>query len=80
LKIKMSIEMDVTRQIIDEKINEGGSFLFKRLEDEIIQQGGADRVSSDVTVKQYLVFLTYIEILKYNPFTEEYAVMKSKRN
>ena len=76
----MSIEMDVTRQIIDEKINEGGSFLFKRLEDEIIQQGGADRVSSDVTVKQYLVFLTYIEILKYNPFTEEYAVMKSKRN
>jgi hypothetical protein len=76
----MSIEMDVTKQIIDEKINEGISFSLGKLEEEVNQQGGTDRISPDTTIEKYLDLLSCTKVINYNPSSGEYSMPKPKRN
>ncbi|HNZ51815.1 MAG: hypothetical protein BWY36_00723 [Candidatus Diapherotrites archaeon ADurb.Bin253] len=73
----MSIEMDVTKMIINEKLKEEESFSLDELLKDISSQGGSNYVAEDLTVKQYLDTLKEVGLLAYNPSTNRYAVLKN---
>ena len=73
----MSIEMDVTKMIINEKLNEEESFSLDELLKDISSQGGSNYVAEDLTVKQYLDTLKEGGLLSYNPSTNRYTVLKN---
>ena len=72
----MSIQMDVAKQIIDEKISEGGIFSLNELEKEILNQGGALEVAPCITIKDYLGHFEKKGILTYNPEDKTYVVLR----
>lgn len=74
----MSIGMDVAKQIIHEKICEAKDFSLDELEKEIVKEGGVLRVSSGVTVKDYLKILDEAGVIKYNPNNDNYIVFNGK--
>ena len=74
----MSIEMDVAKQIIHEKICEAKEFSLDELQKEIIQEGGVLRVSPGVTIKDYLNILDEAGVVKYNPHDNSYIVFNGK--
>ena len=74
----MSIEMDVAKQIIHERIIEGKDFSLDELEKEIINEGGICRVAPAVTIKDYLKILEEQGAIKYNPYTNNYIVLNGK--
>lgn len=74
----MSIDMNVAKQIIHEKICEAKDFSLDELEKEIVKEGGVLRVSSGVTVKDYLKILDEAGVIKYNPNNDNYIVFNGK--
>lgn len=71
---------DVTKHIIDEKIKEGECFSLNELIEEIRNQGGADKISPDIDIRQYLTLQRNKAILGYNPSTDEYIPLMFNKN
>lgn len=73
----MSIKMDVTKMIVNEKLREEESFSLDELLKEIDTQGGSDHINEEVTVRQYLDTLKEVGLLYYNPLNNSYTVIKN---
>lgn len=70
--------MGVAKQVIDEKIKDKENFSLDEIEKEIIQQGGILRISPGFTVKDYLIILEEMGVVKYNPYDNNYLVFNGR--
>jgi len=80
LKIKMSIKMDVTRLIVNEKIYESERFSLEELNRDIKIQGGGKKIAPGITVQDYLENLQEKGLIKYNPSEKMYVVVSNFLN
>lgn len=71
----MSIKMNVTRMILNEKIKEEETFSLDSLIKEINLQGGSENIFEGLTIKDYLKTLQEMGILSYNYLNNSYTVI-----
>jgi hypothetical protein len=71
----MSIKMNVTRMILNEKIKEEETFSLDSLIKEINLQGGSESIFEGLTIKDYLKTLQEMGILSYNYLNNSYTVI-----
>jgi hypothetical protein len=74
----MSIEMNVTKQILKEKIHEAKKFFLDDLLDEVEKQGGSFNVSANYTIEDYLDLLEDVGIIQYDPSNDSYIIFHEK--
>ena len=65
---------DIAIRVIDNKISKLEDFSLKELKKEIKDKGGVCKVSSDLTIKEYLKLLDE-EIIKYDSTNNIYHVL-----
>ncbi len=70
----MSISMNVTRMILNEKIEEGKSFSLEEIMNEITIQGGSKNIYEGVSVESYILNLKKKGILRYNLLENTYII------
>jgi hypothetical protein len=73
----MSIEMDVAKQIIDEKISGKITFSLEDIKKEVSIQGGVDMIAPGVSILDYVKSLEDKGIVKYNPYNKDYIITDS---
>lgn len=76
----MSIKMDVTRLIVNEKIYESERFSLEELNRDIKIQGGGKKIAPGITVQDYLEKLQEKGLIKYNQSEKMYVVVSNFLN
>lgn len=66
--------MNVTRMILNEKIEEGKSFSLEEIMNEITIQGGSKNIYEGVSVESYILNLKKKGILRYNLLENTYII------
>jgi len=64
----------IAKQIIDEKIKSQRPFSYKEINGLILEKGGILRISTGITIGNYLTQLEDFGIIKFNPKKSRFTV------